>query len=196
MSRVTLASVAFLVFALGFSAWLLTQSSAPAVAPVDVPVANARAGLTFAEWSVRSDGVLLAEIDPGEGTSTVPRRFVVAKVADARMSDGPSFSWAPADRAASAGSLFALGFRVSPDGRAFVPSDDPLASDPITVTDAGTQQVVTLRSRSGATATFTRHRTGPLSNPYWGLRAIGYVSADGHLAYVTPDAMLVPVTPR
>jgi hypothetical protein len=196
MSRVTLASIAFLVLALGFSGWLLTRDAAPPAVAPEAPARNPRAGLTFAEWSVRSDGVLLADIDPGEGMSTMPRRFIVAKVEGGRMVDGPSFSWALPDRAASAGSLFALGFRVSAEGRAFNPSEDPLSSDPLPMGDAGTQQLVTLRSRGGVTASFTRRRTDPTSNPYWGLRAIGYASSDGHLAYITPDAMLIPITPR
>jgi hypothetical protein len=194
MNRVTIASAAFLALAIAISAWLLLRAPAPKVADGDQePAADPRGGMTFAEWSVRSDGILLADIDPGRGVSTEPRRFLVVKVAGTKMTDGPSFSWATADRPASVGSLFALGFRVSEGGRAFVPPDDPLWSDPIPPSDAGTTQVVNLRSKAGVTTTFTRRRTDGASNPYWGRRAIGFISSDGQLAYVTPDAVVIPM---
>jgi hypothetical protein len=195
MNRVTIASAAFLVFAIAASAWLLLRAPSPAVTDgAAEPAADLRGGMTFAEWSVRSDGILLADIDPGHGASSEPRRFLVAKVQAGRMTDGPSFSWAAADRAASVGSLFALGFRVSAEGRAFVPPDDPLWSDPIPPSDAGTQQVVNLRSKAGVTTSFTRRQSAGTSNPYWGRRAIGFVSSDGQLAYVTPDAVVIPMS--
>jgi hypothetical protein len=193
MNRVTLASAGFLAFAIAVSVWLLARSPVHAVSQVDIAAANPRAGMTFAEWSVRSDAVLLADIDPGEGMSTIPRRFLVVKVKGEELTDGASFSWAPVERAASAGSLFALGFRVNAEGRAFVPPDDPLYSDPITQLDGGTLQAVALRAKTGRTASFTRRRTGPMSNASWGRRAIAFVSPDGHLAYVTPDAIVIPL---
>ncbi len=57
--------------------------------------------------------------------------------------------------------------------------------------DGGTVQTITLRSRSGIIATFQRRRADPKSAPYWNRRAIGFVSPDGHLVYVTPDAMVI-----
>jgi hypothetical protein len=205
MNKVTLASLGFLVCAVGLSGWILTRSSARGPAGDATGSAllagNTHAGLTFAEWSVRSDGVLLADIDVGEGVSTVPRRFVSLSVKSdgsgpVVVTDGPAFSWAPADRAASAQSLFALGFRVNTEGRAFVPPDDPLYSDPIVRVDGGTEQTITLRSRSGIVATFSRRRADPKSAPYWNRRAFGSASPDGHLVYVTPDAVVIPMGSR
>jgi hypothetical protein len=204
MNRVTLASAAFLAFALAVSAWLLTRSPAPRVDDLEASAspADPRAGMTFAEWSVRSDGVLLADIDPGHGgISTVPRRFMVVTVRADRtgpvnVADGPSFSWAPADRAASAGSLFALGFRVSTDGPTFAPPDDPMWSDPIAKVEAGVEQVVTLRAKSGTVAKFSRRRGDPRSGFAWNRRAIGFASSDGRFAYVTPDAVVIRIGDR
>jgi hypothetical protein len=181
------------VFAIAVSVWLILRPPAPQPADVVAPGADPRGGMTFAEWSVRSDGILLADIEPGHGASTDPRRFLVVKVKGGQMTDGPSFSWAAADRPATVGSLFALGFRVNAEGRAFVPPDDPLWSDPIPPSDGGTQQVVNLRSKGGVTGSFTRHQTGSAPSPYWGRRAIGFVSSDGQLAYVTPDAIVIPM---
>lgn len=202
MNRVTAAAIAFLVFAIGVSAWLLLRTGSPAAVADEAPTGlDAHAGLTFAEWSVRGDGALLADIDPGAGVSTVPRRFVVLKVkqdADGtpHVSDGPTFSWAPADRAASAGALFALGFRVNAEGLAFVAPDDPLWSNPIAKDDAATEQKVTLRAKSGVLASFVRRRSDPRSTAYWSRRAIGFASADGRLVYVTPDAVVIPTAAR
>jgi hypothetical protein len=210
MNRVTVASIAFLVFAVALSAWLLSRPRAA----VDVDAGGATAGgdspsgLTFAEWSVRSDGVLLADIDPGGGmASTLPRRFVYLPVtheAAGAVSVGPgrSFSWAPPDRKSSAEALFALGFRVSTEGRAFNPPDDPFWSDPVPHTDGGTLEVVTMREKgstagAGAKAVrFERHRGDPKTTPYWGRRAIGFPSSDGHLLYVTPDAIVISADPH
>lgn len=199
MNRATLASAAFLAFALAVSAWLLLRTPAPRGDAMESSTSpGPRVAMTFAEWSVRSDGVLLADIDPGQGVSTMPRRFSVLTVTagrtgPVRVADGPSFSWAPADRAASAGSLFALGFRVNTEGLAFVAPDDPMWSDPIVKVDGSTEQIVTLRAKGGTVASFTRRRNDPGGASYWNRRAIGFASSDGHLAYVTPDAIVVRI---
>ena len=205
MNRVTLASIAFLLFAIAVSAWLLMRPRAPVddaslggANPGDIP-----AGLTFAEWSVRNDGVLLADIDPGSGASTLPRRFMYLPVKRSldgviQVEPGRSFSWAAADRKDSAEALFALGFRVNPEGRAYNPPDDPFFSDPVAKGDAGPVQVVTLREKAGAgggatrkSVRFERRSSDPHTIPYWGRRAIGFPSSDGHMLYVTPDAIVV-----
>jgi hypothetical protein len=202
MSRLTLASIAFLVLVLGLSAWLLTRPRGPVDEDASaVPGADPREGMTFAEWSVRNDGILLADIDPGKGASTVPRRFLFAPVtrqADGTVLLGPErfFSWAAADRAASADALFALGFRVNTEGRTFVPPDDPLWSDPIPRVDGGTAQIVVLKAKGGKRARFERRRGDPRGAPYWNRRAIGFPSGDGHMVYVTPDAIVVPADPH
>jgi len=199
VSKVTLAAIAFLLFAIGVSAWLLTRKDARTVALEEgATVIDPRAGLTFAEWSVRSDGVLLAEIDPGTAGSTVPRRFLVVQVKRGddgliHVSDGQSYSWSADVRGASASALFALGFRVNTDGLAFNPPDDPLWSEPIPRVDGGIEQTVVLRSKtSSAHTSFTRKRSDPASLPYWNRRAIGFASPDGHMVYVTPDAIVIP----
>lgn len=200
MNRVTAGSLAFLLFAVGVSAWLLLrQPSTGALDAAGAGPTDGRAGMTFAEWSARSDAVLLADIDPGAGGSTVPRRFlVVVTRADAGgalgAADGKTFSWAPADRAASAQSLAELGFRVSLEGLAYPQPEDPLWSDPIARVDGGTEQAVTLRSKvTSTTARFTRRRADPRAAPYWNRRAIGFVSNDSQKAYVTPDAIVIPM---
>jgi len=199
MNRVTIASVGFLVFAVAVSIWLLTRGGpAPATDDASLATIDPHAGLTFAEWSVKSDGVLLADIDPGAGVnSTDPRKFLIVNVkrlpdGTAEVSDGATFSWARESRAANATALAVLGFRVSAEGRAYVPPDDPLWSDPIPRVDGGTEQVVRLKAKSGgATATFTRHHSDPHSSPFWNRRAIGFPSGDGHFVYVTPDAIVI-----
>ncbi len=214
MNRVTAASAAFLVFAIGVSAWLLTRPresvDAAASAGGAAGGAGSPVGLTFAEWSVRNDGVLLADIDPGKGAgaaSTAPKRFLYLPVVrepggTITVSPGRGFSWAPADRKESAEALFALGFRVNPDDRAFAPPGDPLWSDAVAgSSDGGADQVVKLRAKSGAgadgvTAHFDRKRSDPRAVPFLGRRAIGFPSSDGHMVYVTPDAIVVPADPH
>jgi hypothetical protein len=208
MNRVTLASIAFLLFAVGLSAFLLMKPRAPVDTEAPSSVAaegESPVGLTFAEWSVRSDGVLLADIAvaTGAGPSTDPKRFVYLPVArelsgKITVSPGRSFSWAKDDRSKSAQELFALGFRVNTDGRAFTPPDDPLFSDPIPATPDGGAQVVKLHPHgaggvgAGAlTMQFERHRDDPRVVAYWGRRAIGFPSGDSHMVYVTPDAIVV-----
>jgi hypothetical protein len=198
MNRVTIAAVAFLLFAIGVSIWLLSRPSGTAGTQGEIPVMDPHSGLTFAEWAVKSDGVLLADIDPGAGVSTIPRRFVVIQVkrdpdGSIHTTDGPTFSWATADRGASASSLFVLGYRVSTEDRAFNPPDDPLWSDPIPKVEGATEQTVTLRAKtSGVTTSFHRRKDDPHSVPYWNRRAIGFLSGDGHMVYVTPDAIVIP----
>ena len=204
MSRATLLSIAFLVVALGAAGWLLTR---PRAAPegdlgaVTVGSTDPRSLLTFAAWSVHGDSLLLADIDPGSGQSSVPRRFMVVLVksdgeAAPTLLDGDSFSWAPADRAKSARALSDLGFRVSVEGRAFNPPDDPLWSDPIAHVEGGTSQTVLLRAKGGATATFVRSRSDPGASSVWNRRAIAFLSGDGRLAYVTPDARVIRTSAR
>jgi hypothetical protein len=197
MNRVTLASGAFLLFALGVAWWALTRPASPdASVTGDAGVATATAlGLTFAEWSVRNDAILLADIDPGAGTSTVPRRFTVFTVRDTPgepvvVRETSSFSWAPKDRVASTAALSELGFHVSADGIAFTPPGDALFSDPIVHVDSGPGQRVILRSKSGRTTPFTRSR-----GAYWNKRAIGFPSSDGNLVYITPDATVISASP-
>jgi len=204
MNKLTLLAVAFLMFAIGVSVWLLTRPSSAVEASADAGAGtDPHTALTFAEWSVHNDKVLLADIDPGVGASTMPRMFVVAQVT--RSSDGSlsltddrTFSWASADRAKSSDALTTLGFHVSAEGRAFVPPDDPLWSDPVARQEAGappTDQVVTLRAKSGGTSTsFMRHLGDPRSLPYWNRRAIGFASSDHQLVYITPDALVVPLS--
>jgi len=205
MNRVTAASIAFLLFAVGLSAWLLTRPRAPVdVAESASPSgADSPTGLTFAEWSVRNDGVLLADIDPGArgAASTTPRRFLYLATTRAHdgtiaVSEGRSFSWAAADRKESAEALFALGFRINTDGRAFVPPDDPLWSDPVRGVDGGAEQTVTLRAKGGTTAHLERRRADPRSIAYWNRRAIGFASPDGRMVYITPDAIVISADPR
>ncbi len=210
LNRVTLASIGFLFLAIALSAWLLMRPRA-AVDPGDAPAAGVdpAVGLTFAEWSVRSDGVLLADIEPGTSAgaaSTTPRSFLylpVKRTLDGKVEvlPGRPFSWAPDARKESAEALFALGFRVSTDGRAFTPPDDPFWSDPIPRVDGGTTQVVTMREKGslgggggGAgtrTVRFERHREDAKTTANWGRRAIGFLSGDGHMLYVTPDARVI-----
>jgi hypothetical protein len=199
MSRATFLSVAFLIAAVALSAWVLLRG--PRAATMDAVSADSsslpsHAGWTFAEWSTRSDGVLLTDIDPGQGTSSVPRRFQVERVkvdeqGAAVVTDGPSFAWALESRQASASGLADLGFRVSAVGRAYVPPDDPLWSLPLHTSDAATDETVSLKSKGGITAMFVRHRGDPSAEPYWGRRAIGFASGDGRLVYVTPDAIVI-----
>jgi hypothetical protein len=198
MNRVTVLSLAFLAFALAVSAWLLTRTPSVPVEAAAPAGLDPRAGMTFAEWSARSDAVLLADIDPGEGKSTVPRRFMTLLVkadlsGSVNVTDGKPFSWAVADRTASAQALTELGFRVSTDGRAYVPPDEPLWSDPVVSVDGGTEQTVTLRAKgsSSAPVTFVRHRGEARTAVYWGRRAIGFPSSDGRFVYVTPDAVVI-----
>jgi hypothetical protein len=198
MNRVTVASAAFLVLALLIAGWVLSRpATTPTVDGGDaVAGAATGAGLTFAEWSVRNDAVLLADIDPGAGTSTVPRRFTVFTLQAAAgepvtLKEAAAFSWAPADRIASAAALSERGFTVSAEGIVFPPPEDPLFSDPIARSaDAGAEQRVTLRGKSGFTATLVRRRGDPQSAPSWNRRAIGFASSDGRLVYVTPDAVI------
>jgi len=202
MNRVTASIGAFLLFFIGVSAWLLTRAPSHPTVEQELATnvgttAGARAGMTFAEWAVRSDGILLADIDPGQGVSTVPRRFLVldVKPSDAGrplVTDGASFSWAAADRPASAGQLFVLGYRVNLDGLAFSAPADPLWSDPIPRVEGAEEQTVKLKAKGGAAATFTRRHADPNAAPYWNRRAIGFLSPDGNLVYVTPDAIVVP----
>ena len=205
MNKVTLLSVAFLMFAIGVSVWLLTRPSSPEASLDATPGPDLHAGLTFAEWSVHNDKVLLADIDPGVSGSTMPRTFVVAQVTPSgdgtlSLTDDRSFSWAAAERAKSSDALTTLGFHVSAEGRAFVPPDDPLWSDPLARQEGGAppgDQVVTLRAKSGsATTSFTRHRSDPRALPYWNRRAIGFASSDNHYVYITPDTLVVPLAPR
>jgi hypothetical protein len=203
MNRTTIAALALFVAACAISGWLLTRSGEhpPTDEAAGPGSGEPRAGMTFAEWSVRSDGVLLADIDPGHGVSTVPRRFLSLTVTRSAgkppvIADGPAFPWGPSDRAASGQGLFALGFRVSAEGRAYVPPEDPLWSDPIQRVEAGTEQTVTLRSRGGTVATLLRRRGDPQSAPYWNRRAIGFASPDGSMVYVTPDAVIIPMASR
>jgi hypothetical protein len=203
MNRVTLGVAAFAAFAVAICVWLLTRSGTQAAdGAAELPGIDPHAGLTFAEWSTRNDAALLADIDPGAGVSTEPRRFVVLMIArapdgTAQVTDGPTFSWAAADRAASALALSNLGFRVSATDRAFVPPDDPLWSDPIERVDGATEQEVKMHSKSGGgSAHFTRHHGDPRSAPYWNRRAIGFGSSDGRFVYVTPDAIVIPAGAR
>ena len=199
MNRTTAASAAFLALALVVAGWLLMRPHPQSSDEGDAAVVVTAAGLTFAEWSTRSDAVLLANIDPGLGGaagSTVPRVFTVFSVQEGpppTLKERGSFSWAPADRVKSAAALGEQGFTVSTEGLAFIPPGDPLWSDPIVRHDGGTEQVVTLRGHGAPqiVATLTRHRGDAKSAPYWNRRAIGFAAADGHLVYVTPDAVLV-----
>jgi hypothetical protein len=197
VNRVTIAAIAFLAFAVLLSIWLLNRPSAPKDDESAAPSQGPRSGWSFAEWSSHSDNALLADIDPGKGASTLPRKFLVLRVkrgddGAVTLEDGPTYSWAPADRAESAGHLHDLGFRVSTEDLAFHQPDDPLWSDPILKVDGGTEQQVTLRAKgSGISATFTRHRADPHSAPYWNRRAIGFASNDSHLVYVTPDSIVI-----
>jgi hypothetical protein len=205
MNRITAAALAFLLFTLAVSGWLLTRSASRG--PVDeegdagASGQGAHVGLMFAQWSVRDDAFLLADIEPGQGASTVPSRFQVLVVkaepsGGAGFSDGPAFSWAEVERRESAKSLFAMGFRVNAEGRPYNPPEDPLWSDPIARVDGGTEQVVTLRSKSGVSASFVRHRSDPRSVASWNRRAIGFASPNGRLVYVTPDAVLIAAAAR
>jgi len=201
MNRVTVASVAFFVFAIAVSAWLLLRTPSHTTSDSDLtPSVDPRAGMTFAEWSARSDAVLLADIDPGQGgASSVPRSFLVvgvkAEPSGIALTDGRTFGWSTAERGASAGSLFGLGFRVSSEGRAFEPPEDPMWSEPVARGDGGSEQTITLRSKSGITASFARRRADPKSAASWNRRAIGFASNDGRLAYVTPDAIVIRIGP-
>jgi hypothetical protein len=204
MNRVTALSLAFLALAVAASVWLLTSRSHP---PADdaagggLAPAGERVGMTFAEWSVRSDGVLLADIDPGKGVSTDPRSFLLVPVKpDGKggfvAGAGQTMPWTPETRGDTAGKLFALGFRVNTEGRAFTPPADPLWSEPIPRVDAAVDQVVKLKAKgSGATAVLTRRIADPGSVPYWNRRAIGFPSDDGRVVYVTPDAVVLPMEP-
>ena len=197
MNRVTVLSAGFLLFALAVAGWVLTRDGASTrEASTDAGAsAVTAAGLTFAEWSVRGDAILLADIDPGAGTSTVPRRFVVFSVRvepgqPVLLHETATFSWAPASRIASASSLTEQGFQVSTEGTAFTPPPDPLFSDPIPRVDGGGEQRVTLCGKSGKTTTFVRKR-----GPDWNKRAIGFPSSDRNLVYVTPDATVIVASP-
>jgi hypothetical protein len=191
MSRTTLASAAFLLFALAVAAWVLTRAPKSENEAADGgAVATSGAGLTFAEWSVRNDAILMADIDPGAGSSTVPRRFKVFSVRavsgqPVTLSERQSLSWAPADRVASALALNQQGFHVSVEGAAYTPPD-ALFSDPIKKSDGGATQDVVLRGKNGEVATLTRKRGAD-----WNRRAIGFPASAGGLVYVTPDAVVV-----
>ncbi len=200
MNRATALSLVFLGLALSLSAWLLLRPRAPSVDDTLAAVgpASERVGMTFAEWSVRSDAVLLADIDPGKGVSTDPRSFLVVHIqpdghGGAVATDGPTFSWAPPSRGDTAGKLFGLGFRVNAEGRAFIPPPDPLFSDPVARSDASVDQVVKLRAKGGATATLVRKAGDPQALPNWNRRALGFPSEDGRLVYVSPDAVVLPM---
>ncbi len=201
MKLVVVAAAGFLAFAVAAGAWLLTHQAGRGGLDGDAAHdESSRNTLTFAQWSSREDAVLLADIQPGHRASTVATRLLVVNVSasptgDFTLYDGAALSWAPPDRLASAARLLELGFVASPQGNPIVPSSDPLLGDPQR-SDGGATQIVVLRSRGGLTAVFTRTKLGAEAAALWDRRAIGFPTGDGRLVYVTPDAIVVPVSSR
>ena len=195
MKPTVIAAAAFAVGSVVLGWWLLSRPRPPAF-DLAVPETPALDTFTFAAWAARSDAVLLVEMQQ-EGSHFTPKRFHIVDVAvgpDGTITTTPGvfLSWAQPDRIQTTSALLDRVFPFKNDEyRQYPPFADPLTGD-APRGDAGTEQQVTLRSKEGLVATLRRRRSGP-GAVFWGKRALGFPSSDEKLAYVLPDAVVIPI---